>query len=414
MFSGLAHLSALKPSDIKMGLSRVQAALALLGHPEQQFKAVHVAGTNGKGSTCAFLESMLRQRYRTGLYTSPHLERVNERIQECGIEISDAEFNARIGEVLSILTPQHELTFFEFSTVVAFWHFARSALDIAILETGLGGRLDATTACQPLVTCVTPIGLDHQEYLGTSLSSIAREKAGIFKKNVPVICAAQTPEAGAVLAAVAEELRAPMIIEGTHFIGLNGFDYQSPTLKLSQVSLPLLGPHQTQNAALAVACVEALTPLGFPLHAAEIATGLTRTQWPGRLEKMGLSPEVVLDGAHNPHGVRALVTALRTTFSGQRVHLVFGVFRDKDFGTMLRELAPQCASVALVKLAGERAADPIVLKTHVLNHPQVSCHQSVPQGIAAARSRSNSEDLIVIAGSLTLVAEARRQLTVPT
>jgi dihydrofolate synthase / folylpolyglutamate synthase len=408
MFSGLAHLSALKPSDIKMGLSRVQAALALLGHPEQQFKAVQVAGTNGKGSTCAFLESMLRQRYRTGLYTSPHLERVNERIQVCGIEISDTEFDARIGEVLSILSPQHELTFFEFSTVVAFWHFAHASLDIAIIETGLGGRLDATTACQPLVTCVTPIGLDHQEYLGTSLSSIAREKAGIFKKNVPVICAAQTPEAGAVLAAVAEDLKAPMIIEGTHFSGLNGFDYQSPTLKLSQVSLPLLGPHQTQNAALAVACVEAL---GFPLHAAEIATGLTRTRWPGRLEKMGLSPEVVLDGAHNPHGVRALVTALRTTFSGQLVHLVFGVFRDKDFETMLRELAPHCASVALVKLPSERSADPIVLKTHVLNHPEVSCHQSVPQGIAAARSHSNSEDLIVIAGSLTLVAEARRQLT---
>jgi dihydrofolate synthase/folylpolyglutamate synthase len=199
----LAHFAGLSPSNIKMGLERVLVALEKLGNPQRRFPALHVAGTNGKGSTCAIAASCLSTRYHTGLYTSPHLIRPNERIQIDGVEIDDATFGRRIAEVVAVLGEQHELTYFEFGTVVAFWHFAQERVEIAVLETGLGGRLDATTACVPKVTCITPIEFDHQEYLGHTIAAIASEKAGIVKGGVPLISSAQVPEAMAVLEKVA-------------------------------------------------------------------------------------------------------------------------------------------------------------------------------------------------------------------
>ena len=207
---GLAHFAGLSPSSIKMGLERVLQALAQLGHPERKFPALHVAGTNGKGSTCAIAASCLMQKYRTGLYTSPHLIRPNERIQLDGVEIDDDTFGRRIAEVVEILGTDHELTYFEFGTVVAFWHFAQERVDVAVLEVGLGGRLDATTACVPLVTTITAIDFDHMEYLGNTLAAIAGEKAGIIKPGVPVISSAQEAEALEVIERVASGLSEPV------------------------------------------------------------------------------------------------------------------------------------------------------------------------------------------------------------
>lgn len=210
---GLLHLASLPPSNIKMGLERVRLALDLLGNPERRVPALHVAGTNGKGSTCAVAAECLQQRYHVGLYTSPHLVRVNERFRVDGVDVTDEVLGRRVAEVVDVLGEAHGLTFFELGTIVAFWHFAQEHVELAVLETGLGGRLDATNACAPLVTCVTPISMDHQEYLGTTLGAIAAEKAGIVKPGTPLVISAQVPEVMAVLRAARPELS----VEGTDF-----------------------------------------------------------------------------------------------------------------------------------------------------------------------------------------------------
>jgi dihydrofolate synthase / folylpolyglutamate synthase len=378
-----------------MGLDRVELALNTLGNPQIKFKAIHVAGTNGKGSTCAFIERCLREKYRTGMYTSPHLLKVNERIQINAIAISDELLNQRINEVIDVLGVDHSLTFFEFGTVVAFWHFAHENLDIAIIETGLGGRLDATTACIPLVTCLTPIGFDHMEYLGNTLELIAKEKCGIMKRGVPLVTANQVES-------VSQVIESQAAICGVNVIGSVGQLNVVPSL---------LGAHQIENAKVAVACLNALAEQGFPLLQHDIDIGLQNTTWPGRLELIQGAPQIVIDGAHNAHGVNVLVQALNTLFAARKVHLVFGVFKDKDFEPMMNQLFPRCASVSLVKLNSERSAQPnqLVSVARALCS-QVSIHENVGQGVAWAKSLCAEDDLVLIAGSLTLVAEAKTSL----
>ena len=265
---GLAYLASLPPSSIKMGLDRVQLALDTLGNPQRQYPAAHVAGTNGKGSTCAFIASCLAQKYKVGLYTSPHLIRVNERIKINGVDISDEELGRCAAQVRERL-PDLDLTYFEFGTVVAFWHFAHERVQIAVMETGLGGRLDATTACVPKVTAITPISFDHQEYLGSTLTAIATEKAGIAKPGVPLVLSKQPPEAAAVFSALTSPSQT--FTEGVDFSGAADFRYRGMDLRLDGVTLPLKGPHQTQNAAVALACLELLGRDGFALRDEQIA-----------------------------------------------------------------------------------------------------------------------------------------------
>jgi dihydrofolate synthase / folylpolyglutamate synthase len=329
------------------------------------------------------------------MYTSPHLLKVNERIQINAIAISDELLNQRINEVIDVLGVDHSLTFFEFGTVVAFWHFAHENLDIAIIETGLGGRLDATTACIPLVTCLTPIGFDHMEYLGNTLELIAKEKCGIMKRGVPLVTANQVES-------VSQVIESQAAICGVNVIGSVGQLNVVPSL---------LGAHQIENAKVAVACLNALAEQGFPLLQHDIDIGLQNTTWPGRLELIQGAPQIVIDGAHNAHGVNVLVQALNTLFAARKVHLVFGVFKDKDFEPMMNQLFPRCASVSLVKLNSERSAQPnqLVSVARALCS-QVSIHENVGQGVAWAKSLCAEDDLVLIAGSLTLVAEAKTSL----
>ncbi|HME91936.1 MAG TPA: Mur ligase family protein, partial [Myxococcaceae bacterium] len=263
----LQFYASLEASGVRMGLERIERALLALDHPEREWRALHVAGTNGKGSTCAFAASCLAaQGYRVGLYTSPHLNRVNERIQISGQPISDALLAKRIVEVLErypdAAREPHPLTFFEFGTLVALWHFAREKVDLAVLETGLGGRLDATSAAQPAVTAVTPIDFDHTEYLGHSLAAIASEKAGIFKPGVPVVLSRQQSEALTVLQETAFRLRSRVLIEGRDFElareAGGSFTFRGPRGRVPQLRLALRGAHQVQNAAVALACLELL------------------------------------------------------------------------------------------------------------------------------------------------------------
>jgi dihydrofolate synthase/folylpolyglutamate synthase len=370
-----------------MGLERVLAALEKLGHPEQRYPAVHVAGTNGKGSTCAFIESCLRQRYRVGLYTSPHLIKPNERIKIDGVDIDDETFGRRIVEVNEALGPNHELTYFEFGTVVMFHHFAQEKIDVAVLEVGLGGRLDATNACRSIVTCITQIDFDHMEYLGDTLEKIAREKAGIFKPGVPRVLSASA----------AHHLNLPLSREGEGW---------------GEGQIPLKGPHQKENLGLALSCLKAIANQ-FPLTAKELEQGIATTRWPGRLEEFSEpgKPLVVLDGAHNPAGVRSLLTALDSEYAGRKVHLVFGVFADKDSAPMIDALFPRVTSVHLAPISSPRSRDPRTYEARARElNPNTHLHASAEAALEHARSTAASDDVVLVAGSLFLVGQLRRVL----
>ncbi len=407
---GLAHFAALSPSSIKMGLGRVQVALERLGNPQLRFPALQVAGTNGKGSTCAIAASCLSARYRTGLYTSPHLIRPNERIQIDGVEIDDQVFGKRIAEVLEVLGLDHELTYFEFGTVVAFWHFAKERVDFAVLETGLGGRLDATTACAPKVTCITPIDFDHQEYLGNTLAAIAFEKAGIVKPGVPVISSRQPPEALAVIEQAGGSL---LRLEGRDFGVVPEADrsasFWSGSETIGGLRLALKGPHQLQNLAVALEALRALKD--FPLSLEELRAGVAAARWPGRLEEFPGEPPVLLDGAHNPAGVQVLLRALEVDYPHRPVHLVFGVFADKDSESMMRALFPRVEALHLTPVGNPRSKDPHSYEplARALN-ARVQVHPDAPTALAAARATAPKDGLIVVAGSLVLVGQLRKVL----
>jgi dihydrofolate synthase/folylpolyglutamate synthase len=414
----LAFLTKLNPSGIKLGLERVREALAALGHPERRFPALHVAGTNGKGSTCAFTATALQAAgHRVGLYTSPHLVRVNERIRVDGADISDEDFGTAILEVLERYPSavSEPMTYFEFGTVVALWHFARVGVDVAVLETGLGGRLDATTASSPVVTAITPVSFDHMEYLGHTLAAIAGEKAGILKPGVPCVVSRQEPEALEAIARKAAELAAPLWVEGRDFAGEakpdGSLSYRGPSWSLDGLKLALRGPHQRQNAAVALACLEALHARGIavPLEAAR--TGLASARWPGRLEEIGGPPPVLLDGAHNPAGVEVLLASLRALYPGRRVHLVFGVVADKDRGPMMRALFPKCTSVQLTPLDTPRSLAPAAYVDEARSLcADVAAWPEVDAALAAARAKAGQGDVVLCTGSLFLVGMVKARL----
>ncbi len=419
----LAFFEGLAPSGVRLGLDRIHVALSALKHPEGDYPALHVAGTNGKGSTCAFAASCLAaQGYKVGLYSSPHLERVNERFRINGEEISDELLAQRILEVLA-LYPEATgdpapLTYFEFGTIVALWHFAREKVDVAVLETGLGGRLDATTAARPVVTAITPVSFDHMDYLGQTLAAIAAEKAGVIKPGVPVVSAQQPPEVLEVLERVAREQGAKLALEGRDFriesdesTAPKTFVYRGMRTVVPDLRLGLRGSHQVQNAAVALACLELLEDRGLNLSQESARAGLAVARWPGRLESFEDHPTVVLDGAHNPDGARALRGALDELYADRRVHLVFGVLGDKDHRPMIRTLMPRCASVHLTPVPSPRSLAPERYADEVRELcPEVDLYASPREALKGARARAHPGDVVVGAGSLFLVGALRTLL----
>ncbi|NMO20828.1 bifunctional folylpolyglutamate synthase/dihydrofolate synthase [Pyxidicoccus fallax] len=399
-------------------MERVREALAALGHPERRFPALHVAGTNGKGSTCAFTATALQAAgHRVGLYTSPHLVRVNERIRVDGLDISDEDFGRAILDVLerypSAVT--EPMTYFEFGTVVALWHFAKVGVDVAVLETGLGGRLDATTAASPVVTAITPVSFDHMEYLGHTLAAIAGEKAGILKPGVPCVVARQEPEALEAIVRKAEGLGAPLWVEGSDFVieprDDASLSYRGPSWSLDGLTLALRGPHQRQNAAVALACLEALHARGVSVTLEAARVGLATARWPGRLEEVGSAPPVLLDGAHNPAGVEVLLASLDSLYPGRRVHLVFGVVGDKDRGPMMRALFPKCTSVQLTPLETSRSLAPALYVDEARALcADVAAWSDVDSALAAASRKAGPDDVVLCTGSLFLVGMVKARL----
>jgi dihydrofolate synthase/folylpolyglutamate synthase len=390
-----AQLFARARHGMKLGLDRMERALSELGHPERRAPAFHVAGTNGKGSVCAFLDAACRAAgFRTGLYTSPHLEHFSERFQVDGVPATEQAlldcYTALRRRLPWAFEGDEALTFFELVTLLAFQLFADAGVDRMVIETGLGGRLDATNVLRPIVTCLTPIAFDHMEFLGNTLASIAAEKAGILKPNVPAVVARQPPEARAVIESRARELNSQLWHEGEEF------------LLPAHIELGLRGAHQRSNAAVAF---QALTLAGVPPQA--IRTGLAQARWPGRLETVQRSPEIVLDGAHNPAGATVLATALSELYGGRRRHVVIGMLGDKDAASVVRLLAPLADTLLVTQPSSPRALPAASLAALAGAHPQVHVEPVATEALQRAIKLASGDDLVVVCGSLYLVGELR-------
>jgi len=387
----------------KLGLERIVAVLEALGNPERAYRVVHVAGTNGKGSTCAMIEAGLRAAgIRTGLFTSPHLIEPTERIQIDGIPVSQADFERAfnvVHEVAEKLDLDCHPTYFETVTAMAFWLFREKKVETAVIEVGLGGRLDSTNVVQPALTVITPIDFDHEAYLGHTIEAIAGEKAGILKPGVPAIFAPQRPEAARVLAAQAAKLRAPVTSDPFEIRDLH---IDARGSRFSGIVVPLAGEHQVDNA---VTAAEALLALGVS------PDGIKDARWPGRIEHVSPNPDIILDGAHNPAGVRALVRYLERFYSGRRIWLVYGAMRDKAIDEVAGVLFPIATELVLTAPDTSRALRPEALAEFA---GRGHIEPTVESAIAYARSHAADEDVIVITGSLFVVGEARRLFLAPT
>jgi dihydrofolate synthase/folylpolyglutamate synthase len=405
----LLRLFSLRRMGVRLELERMEAALRAVGDPHRGLAFVHLAGTNGKGSTAAFLDAMLRAAgHRVGLFTSPHLSRFTERIRLGGVEIApedvvrlEAEARARVAV---------PLTFFEVVTLLALMHYRERGAEIVVLETGLGGRFDATNVVLPEVAVVTGIALDHTEYLGDTPGAIAFEKAGIMKAGRPVVATAPAGEALRVIVEEAARRPAPLSLLGRDFDLVpdgDGFVFRglgAPDLHVPR--LGLRGPHQRGNAALALAAAELLARRGVRLPAAARALGLAECRWPGRLEEVSSHPRIWVDAAHNPAGAEALAGALAEV-SFRRLTLVVGVLRDKDAAGILAPLLPLAHRVITVAPRGARALPAADLAALA---PGAEAAGDLAAGLARARAGSGPDDLYVVAGSMFLVGEARELL----
>jgi len=394
--------------DLK--LERVAEALRLCGSPHLRFPAIHVAGTNGKGSTATFLHAMLSAAgYRVGLFTSPHLIDFRERIRLGHTWITEQAVIDGVAAIRAEIEPAGiKLTPFELMTVLAFRAFAQASLDVAVVEVGLGGRLDATNVLTPLVAAITSIGLDHQAYLGNTIADIAREKGGIIKPGVPTVIGRVDEESRQILCALARDRESSVYLLGQDFTIQDRPDgqasYHGFRWHLQDLQLGLCGRVQHDNAAVALAALE-LVQQAFPTTEAQVRRGLQTARWPGRLEVVSQQPFVVLDGAHNPHAMQTLIAELPALLQGKKVKLLFAVMRDKDWRTMIALLAPLATEVVVTRVQQARAEDPAVLQAafapfcpvRIVDDAQSACRQLL--------ATTRPDEALLIAGSLFLVGE---------
>jgi dihydrofolate synthase/folylpolyglutamate synthase len=400
----------------KLGLERISQVLDALGSPQNRTRFVHVAGTNGKGSTSAMIASALRTAgRRTGLFTSPHLTEPTERIQIDGQPIPAERFarafdrvHAAVEKLLAGNAIDLHTTYFETVTAMALDVFAEEAMDIVVLEVGLGGRLDATNVVTPDLCVVTPIDFDHEAFLGRSLEAIAGEKAGILKAGVPAVFARQRDQAAAVLDLRAEQLCIPVArTEAWRIADLELTPRSSRFLLSGELDIPIVcplaGEHQVENAATAAV---ALTRLGVSESA--ISAGIAQTSWPGRLERVSEHPEIIVDGAHNPAGARALAEYIKRFYAGRRVRLIYGTMRDKAIDEIGGILFPLAQQVIVTAPSQARALSPEAIR-QVVEHHNLRTAPTLSDALATVQD-ATPEDVVFITGSLFLVAEAREIL----
>ena len=412
----VARLTALRGGEhagMRPGLERIEALLAALGHPERRYRLVQIGGTNGKGSVAALLAAILKAAgHRVGLYTSPHLVSFRERIRVNAEAIPEDGVVDGV-EALGTLVARLDATMFEATTALALDHFAREAVDVAVLEVGLGGRLDATTVGVPAVTVITRLDLDHQQVLGPTLAAIAAEKAAIIRSGV-AFAAAQAPEATEVLVRRAAKVGVPLRLAGRDLhvsVAGRSLDGQviacaGPGWALSDARLGLLGTFQPANALLAVAAARELD-----VPEAAMREGLERARWPGRFQVLRRADGVlVLDGAHNPAGARALASSLREFFAGCRVTFVLGILRDKDAAGIVAELSPLADRLVLTAASNPRATHPDTLRAAVpASVGRVETAPSPAEALALAAG-GRPTPIVCVAGSLSLVGDVLRHL----
>ncbi len=408
----LNRIYNLRGGVIDLRLDRMERALALFDHPEKAFPSFHIAGTNGKGSTAAMLHRALSLGgYRTALYTSPHLVSFTERMRIGDQEISPDKVVALAAEVWQCtLAADIPLTFFEFVTVMAFIYFARQGVDVAVVEVGLGGRLDATNLVTPLVSVITTISKDHEAYLGSDLRSIAREKAGIIKPEVPVVLGGLPGEVLDLFDEVASGRGAQSYLFEREFrIVLKNqglFDYIGIHQNFPELSLALRGRHQRNNAAVALGALE-VAHSAFPVSGAILREALATVSWPGRFEVMLEWPAVVLDGAHNGEGVKALVEAIKDFREGRKVKLLFASMEDKDWRLMLNMLVGVADEVVLTRVSMARSAAPEELAGHIAGCVPHRVIDDARQALGSMLADARPEDILLVAGSLYLLGEVR-------
>ncbi len=415
------YLDDLQFHKIKLGLDSMNRFLAKVGNPHKTLRCVHVGGTNGKGSVSMNLLTLLDGAgYRVGLFTSPHLSSVRERFRIGASYISEekfAEFASRIQAVLA----GDPITYFEFTTALAMLWFAEEGVDLAIFEVGLGGRLDATNVITPLVAVITNVSMDHEAYLGTTLAEVAGEKAGIIKKDIPLVTGVSADDSLQVVEARCQELAVPMYLLGRDFSCVaedNGtWQYRGRRRSLDHLQCGMKGAYQQGNSGLALATLELLEPHGFVVGDDVIRGSLSEVHWPGRLESLeitgddGVAVRYLLDGAHNPAGMDSLLASL-AEYEYHRLICVWGAMADKDIGTTLNTVAPRCDVLILTRPDSERSALPLALQAKLDSNfaGEVVVEETVAQALMRAQGMASSADLILVAGSLYLVGACRLQL----
>ena len=413
--AAIEYLYGLQKHGIKLGLEPMQALLEAIGHPERRLRVLHVGGTNGKGSTVAMAAAMLRASgLRVGLYTSPHLVEFRERIRIDGEMISEGRLADLVARLRRAVPPGVSLTFFEMTTALALLYFAESRVDLAVLEVGMGGRFDATNVVEPIACGVTTIALDHQEYLGTTEEAIAFEKAGIIKSAVPIVVGRMGAGAEAVIRRVAGERAAPVwrlesdfVVEGSS----DRFTYRGRGRVFEGLRCGLVGRHQLDNAACAIALLESASHRGVPIDEAAVGNGLHSVVWEGRLEVLEDAPRVLLDGAHNPAASVALARYLEDFLAAHpsaRIILVWGMMQDKDHRGFISPLLPLVSEIVLTQAGLARSATVGALRDALGEWPKSVYDAPLPaEALQTAKKRASPGDLICVAGSLMLLGDIK-------
>lgn len=410
----IRFLYGLERFGILLGLENISELLERMGNPQLSFPVVHVAGSNGKGSTSAFIYGILRRAgLKTALYTSPHLNDFRERIRINGSLVSRDAVIESADKVRGLYNPDRT-TFFEYTTAMAFECIARERPDVAVIEVGLGGRLDATNTTRPRVTVITDISREHEDYLGVGIASVAKEKAGIIKNGIPLVTGASRGEARKVILDMAMRAGAPVREFGRHFKGVrtgrDTYTYLSERSRIEHLTPPMPCSYQMKNSSLAIAAVEELTAAGYPVDEQAFRIGIQETRFPGRFEILRREPDVVIDGAHTPEGMRLLKSAFHSHYPGVRPLLLLGVLGDKSYEALVGIVAPIAREVVCVSPQGNRALDPAVLASLVSSLGTAARPApSITEGFRMLLEKATREDVILAAGSLYMIGPVRAE-----